>query len=66
MDRSLPSKRWLSCRASTTSLGEPPSVDFPSEAVGDGEGVNLTGTGFLYESVRDGEGFDSTDFVVLL
>ena len=37
----------VSHRARTTSTGDRPTNSFPSVAVGEGGGVNLTGYGFL-------------------
>ena len=61
MERSPPSERRVSRRASTNSSGEWPSRGFPSEAVGDGGGVDSTG--FPSVAVGDGEVVDSTGFV---
>ena len=62
-ERSSPSERRVSLRASTTSSGERRSSGFPPEAVGDGGGADSTGTGFPSAAVRDGEGVDSTLFL---
>ena len=50
--RSYSSKRRVPCRASTTSTGERPTNGFPSVAVGEQGGVDLSVLGFLMDVRR--------------